>query len=361
MITTYFFIQKGRYDMQKEPMTTTETTLPEIKRRKRKVPETVHGMTNISYRSLHELYIKECRKKNLAEETITGYHYAGIYFLDFAGHNLMCEDVTQDLINEYYLYLQEHHKATTVNSYVFKISPIVLYGVKHGYIKEKIGFTHCKAQKEMKDIYTPEELEKLLKRPKENDFCEYRAWVIINLFLATGIRAKELRYLKVQDVNLENSYIVLNATKNKDARILPMPTTLYNIMAEWLKIRNAPKDDWLFCNIYGEQLQRGVLQTLVKRYSLNRGVERYGLHLYRHTFITLSVRKGMDSIMLKRITGHKSMKMLENYYACNPTDLVNIVDQFNPLEDYKQKDEVYTIKQNKTSSRDTLKKRVYNA
>ena len=345
--------------MQKEPITTTETTLPEIKRRKRKVPETVHGMTNISYRSLHELYIKECRKKNLAEETIKGYQYAGIYFLDFAGHNLICEDVTQDLINEYYLYLQEHHKATTVNSYVFKISPIVLYGVKNGYIKEKIGFTHCKEQREMKEIYTPEELEKLLKRPKENDFCEYRAWVIINLFLVTGIRAKELRYLKVQDVNLENSYIVLNATKNKDARILPMPTTLYNIMAEWLQIRNAPKDDWLFCNIYGEQLQRVVLQTLVKRYSLNRGVERYGLHLYRHTFITLSVRKGMDSIMLKRITGHKSMKMLERYYACNPTDLVNIVDQFNPLEDYKQKDKVYTIKTNKNGNRSSFKKRVY--
>ena len=130
-------------------------------------------------------------------------------------------------------------------------------------------------------------------------------------------------------------------------------------MAEWLQIRNAPKDDWLFCNIYGEQLQRVVLQTLVKRYSLNRGVERYGLHLYRHTFITLSVRKGMDSIMLKRITGHKSMKMLERYYACNPTDLVNIVDQFNPLEDYKQKDKVYTIKTNKNGNRSSFKKRVY--
>ena len=30
--------------MQKEPMTTTETSLPEIKRRKRKVPESVHAM-----------------------------------------------------------------------------------------------------------------------------------------------------------------------------------------------------------------------------------------------------------------------------------------------------------------------------
>ena len=102
----------------------------------------------------------------------------------------------------------------------------------------------------------------------------------------------------------------------------------------------------LFCNIYGEQIQRVVLQTLVKRYSLNRGVERYGLHLYRHTFITLSVRNGMDSVMLKRITGHKTMRMLEHYYQCEPSDLVNIVDELNPLEDFKQKEKIYSIKTN---------------
>ena len=83
------------------------------------------------------------------------------------------------------------------------------------------------------------------------------------------------------------------------------------------------------------------MQTLVKRYSLRRGVKRYGLHLYRHTFITLSVRKGMSPVMLKRITGHKSMKMLERYYAFNSTDLVNIVDEFNPLEDFKPKQKKY--------------------
>lgn len=49
----------------------------------------------------------------------------------------------------------------------------------------------------------------------------------------------------------------------------------------------------------------------------------------------------MSPVMLKRITGHKSMKMLERYYAFNPTDLVSIVDEFNPLEDFKPKQKKY--------------------
>ena len=120
--------------MQKEPMRIArETVLPEVKRRNRKVPESEHGIANISYLNLFELYLRECKKKNLAEETIQGYRHSTRYFLDFAGHDLMCHDVTQDLINEYYLYLQEYHKATTVNSYVFKVSPTVLYGVDKAF------------------------------------------------------------------------------------------------------------------------------------------------------------------------------------------------------------------------------------
>ena len=154
MVAAYFFIQKGRCDMQKEPTKETAAVLPEIKRRKRKAPDTKNAIANISYQSLLELYIRECTKKGLAEETIVGYKNATRYFLDFAGYDLMCNDVTQDLINEYYLYLQDHYKPQTVNSYVFKISPTVLYGVEKGYIKEKIEFTHCKEQLEIKEIYT---------------------------------------------------------------------------------------------------------------------------------------------------------------------------------------------------------------
>lgn len=324
--------------MKKEPMKS--TVLPEMKRRKRKV-DSNYGITNISYLSLFELYLRECKVKNLSDTTIKGYKYATNYFLDFAGYELMCHEVTQELINNYYLHLQQAHKATTINSYVFKISPTVLYGVNKGYIKEQIEFTHMVEQETIKEIYTQQELEILLKRPQGDDFCEFRAWVIINTFLATGVRARELRNLRVKDVNLEQGYITLNVTKNNEARIIPISSSLHIILSEWIQVRNASREDFLFCNIFGEQLQRSVLQTLVKRYSVRRGVNKYGLHLYRHTFITLSVRKGMSPVMLKRITGHKSMKMLERYYAFNPTDLVNIVDEFNPLEDFKPKERKY--------------------
>ena len=69
--------------------------------------------------------------------------------------------------------------------------------------------------------------------------------------------------------------------------------------------------------------------------------QRYSLHLFRHTFITESVKSGMPIVFLKRITGHSSFTQLNRYYQYNPTDLVDVVDEYNPLETLTIKRKVF--------------------
>lgn len=314
---------------------------PTIKRRKNLLMSKVQ---DINYDDLYLLYESDCRIRNIAEVTIKGYKFAHKYFKQFTGEELKCEDITQDLINEYILHLKDRLKPQSVNSYLFKISPVIKFGIRKGYIKDKIEFTHLVEQEHIKEIYTNKELELLLTRPKNNSFAQYRTWVIINLLLASGIRAKELRELQIQDVDLDNAIINLRHTKNRKARIIPIPTSLLVILNEYLRIRKGAPNEALFCNIYGEPLPRTTLQISVVKYCRNRGVQKTSLHLFRHTFITLSVRKGMSPILLKRITGHSNLKILNNYYNFDVTDITNIVDDFNPLEDFKAKKKKITIK-----------------
>lgn len=332
LIAIYFFILEVSFPVEK---TKSE---PTMKRRKNLLASKV---LDIPYHDLYLLYEKECRLKNLSDTTIRGYFFADKYFMQFAGDNLKCSEVTQDLINGYILYLKDKLKPQTVNSYIFKVSPVVKYGISRGYIKDSITFTHLVEQEHIKDIYTTEELEKLLQKPEVESFAQYRTWVIINLLLATGIRALELRDLQINDIDLINGVITLQHTKNRKARIIPIPSSLNIILSEYLRIRNGAKDDTLFCNIYGEPLCRTTLQIGVTKYCKKRGVNKHSLHLFRHTFITLSVRKGMSPILLKRITGHSNFKILDNYYNFNPTDLVNVVDAYNPLEDFKAKEKKF--------------------
>ena len=95
---------------------------PTIQRRKNLFESKV---TNIDYDDLYFLYEKDCKLRNLSDTTIKGYKFAHKKFKIFTGENLECKDVTQDLINDYILYLKDKHKPQTVNSYMFKISPII--------------------------------------------------------------------------------------------------------------------------------------------------------------------------------------------------------------------------------------------
>lgn len=322
----------------------TENTVgrPLSTKRRKKLLES--KVLDIKYDDLHKMYMTDCRIRNISEITIKGYQFAYSYFKKYAGDDLNCSDITQDLINGYVLYLKGWLKAETVNSYQFKISPVIKFGMKKGYIKDTIEFTRLAEQEHIKEIYSHDELKRLLKRPENPTFAVYRNWVLVNFLLATGIRAKELRELLIRDVDLVNGYISLSHTKNRKARMIPIPSTLHAILVEYLQIRGGADEENLFTNVFGEPLQRTTLQYCIIKHCKKCGVKKHSLHLFRHTFITLSVRKGMSPILLRRITGHSNFKILDNYYQHNVTELVNIVDQFNPLEDFRPKKKAFKMK-----------------
>jgi|GEM_PF-1928107 len=133
LIAIYLFILKEVF-----PVENTKSE-PTVKRRKNLLTSKV---LDIPYHDLYLLYESECRLKNLSYTTIRGYFFADKYFKRFAGDNLKCSEVTQDLINGYILCLKDKYKPQTVNSYIFKVSPVVKYGISRGYIKDSIAFTH---------------------------------------------------------------------------------------------------------------------------------------------------------------------------------------------------------------------------
>ena len=84
-----------------------------------------------------------------------------------------------------------------------------------------------------------------------------------------------------------------------------------------------------------------------------------GANFDRHDFIEEAIENGASIAIvskdvdvsiptIKVLDPDKTLiEMLERYYAFNPTDLVNIVDEFNPLEDFKPKTKKYLKKNEK--------------
>lgn len=295
------------------------------------------------YSKLFQEFYRSMEIKGRSEETLKTYIYHNRYFTKFLklnyGDEVFCNEINLETFEDYVRYLQ-HDKGiknnTTINSYMQNVSPVIKFGVRNGDIVEDFYIPYLKVQETFKEIYSAEELDSLLIKPKKKDFVEIRTWAIIWTFASTGVRATELRNLKVGAVDLLNRSIVVNHTKNKKARYLPISNALAEVLEKYMELRKGEKDDYLFCTVFNEMLQRSSLQKGIKNYCNARGVEKCSLHLFRHTFITNAVNTNVSPLILKKITGHSTMKELNRYYNATLGDIVGVIDEVAPKINKKE-------------------------
>jgi integrase/recombinase XerD len=284
-----------------------------------------------TYEEAFEEYILSVKVKGRSEETISTYKHHSNYFIQFIGANTNCSDITLDTLESYILYLKgKDIKGTTINSYILNVSPIIKYCIKKGYIVRDFLIPTVKVQEESKEILTQEELSILLQKPKKKDFVSIRTYTCIWVLASTGLRASELRHLKVGNVNILDRIIACNYTKNKKARYLPISTSLLEVLTEYLELRKGKGEDYLFPSVYGEILSRTSLQKSIVKYCKERGIEHQGIHIHRHTFITRSVEMNVSPLILKSITGHSTFKQLNHYYNAKTSSMVEVIDSIAP-------------------------------
>lgn len=261
-------------------------------------------------------FITYCKIKNLSKQTIEFYEECYDIFTDFFDEKNLTQDIKKDVVNNFIIYLQNNTKSNgiSINTRLRGLRAILYYFMKIGYVSEfKIEL--IRTEKKIKETYTDAELELLLKKPdiKKCSFSVYRDWVTVNYLLSTGNRLETLINLKIEDINFDEGYIVLNKTKNRSQQIIPLSKTLSKILQEYLQYRKGEGQEYLFCNIYGKKLEKGSLQHSLQLYNHQRGVMKTSIHLYRHTFSKKWILAGGDVFRLQKILGHSSLDVVKEY------------------------------------------------
>ena len=197
---------------------------------------------------------------------------------------------------------------------------------------------HIKDKETVKESYTDEELEAILKRPNKNcSFCEYRNWVVVNFLMNCGCRASTVRNIQNRDVDLDTRQIIFRHNKNGKIQTVPLCSVMVSILREYMAVRKGKSDDYLFCDQYGGMLSMNALRLAVARHNQSRGVSKTSTHLYRHTFARkYLVDCGGDAFMLQKLLGHSTLKMTKRYCAIYDADIAKNFDRFSPLAQMNQ-------------------------
>lgn len=177
---------------------------------------------------------------------------------------------------------------------------------------------------------------------------------IIRLLYATGMRIGEVTALNLQDIDFEKKVIIIQDSKNKEKRLIPLTASLECLLRRFLSERKklmATKDDAgcsaVFINAFGKRVLPDIVghwfNIILKECGIEKIGHRQGAHLHclRHTFAVHSlinqVRKGRDMYnalpYLSAILGHKSVEGTETYIRLTKEMFPDIVNKTSELGD----------------------------
>ncbi|OCL27577.1 integrase [Orenia metallireducens] len=293
-------------------------------------------------------FLRHCKVKNLSESTIKFYKSAyNYYFSQFLPKDTLIKTIDKTTIEEFILFMKDNYDLnnTSINSRLRGIRSIINYWIELGYLN-KFKIDLLRTQEKIKEVYSDEQLEKLLVKPniKKYSSVEYRSWVIVNYLLATGNRVKTLTEIKIKDLDFESGYINLRHTKNKKAQVIPLSNSLIKILKEYLDYREGEQEDYLFCTVYGKKISPETVKKSIARYNRNREVKITSIHAMRHTFAKKWILSGGDIFRLQKILGHSSIEMVKNYINMFKDDLKQDFNKFNPLEQMNKHSKTIKLK-----------------
>ena len=159
-----------------------------------------------------------------------------------------------------------------------------------------------------------------------------------NFLFSTGVRQRSLMNIQIKDVDFDNNVVYVNVTKNRKPLIVPLNQTMVNILLEYLKYRQyKTNEDYLFCNVFGQQLVKSTCYHMLYEYNKRRGVSTTGIHRYRHTFAKQWILNGGNVVSLSKLLGHSSLEITQNYIYLLVSDIAKQVEEFNVLDKFYSK------------------------
>lgn len=226
----------------------------------------------------------------------------------------------------------------TINSYLRGFRAFGNFCEEEGYID---GFK-CpikEVEPPIKEVYSDEELQRLLKKPDISNFVEFRSYCIISLILNTAARSNTILNIKICDLELEEGYINFNTTKAHKIVRLGLERKTKRDLEEWVNYwrigKGASPTDYLFCNEYGEQLSRSALAKSIAKYNNSRGVEKTSIHLFRHTYAKKWITSGGDIISLARVLTHSELEMVKRYSNLYGSDVKKEIEEHSAISQLK--------------------------
>lgn len=256
-------------------------------------------------------------EKGLSKNTIKSYESDLKEFFAWCHniHKKLPSKLTSSSINIYLGYLfNKNIKSSSVNRKLSTLKAFYIYLYKQKIILKipTEDIETPKIQKKLPSTLSENEVEKLLKAPKDNNIIEIRDKAMLEMLYATGMRISELVNLKEVNVD-KNRQVVKVLGKGSKERLIPFGDEALYSLQKYLHKRNS-RNIYIFLNNRDNKLSRvGFWQRVkiyLKRVHLKSDITP---HTLRHAFATHLLNRGADLRSVQLLLGHSDLSTTQIY------------------------------------------------
>ena len=164
--------------------------------------------------------------------------------------------------------------------------------------------------------------------------AQMRAWAILELTYACGLRVSEVCALNVSSLNRE-ALTVRVLGKGKKERVVPYGPPAREALDHWL-VRGRPQlvaqtsGEALFLGDRGGRIDPRVVRSMVHRMAAKAGVHDVAPHGLRHSTATHLLQGGADLRAVQEMLGHASLSTTQRYTHVDTARLSAIYQRAHP-------------------------------
>jgi integrase/recombinase XerD len=149
---------------------------------------------------------------------------------------------------------------------------------------------------------------------------------LLSLLRSTGLRIGEALGLRHEDVDARRRFVVVRPRSNVNgaraktwSREVPANAELFRLYSDYLHEEYGLLDcDYVFVNLWGEPVGQPMsyasVDRLVRRLRQRTGIS-FSVHMFRHSYATALLRRGVSPEVVQRLLGHSSVSVTVDTYS----------------------------------------------
>jgi site-specific recombinase XerD len=251
-------------------------------------------------------------EKNYPNSTIDTYLQAIDEFIDTMSIKNL-DKVTKYEIREYLSALKNRgNTPPTRNKKLSALRTFFNFLCREDIIKTNptFGIENSKTKKCLPKILSDSDIAKLFKATNENRTIDLRNKIILELFLASGMRISELTNLQICHIDFSNQSILVFGKGQKE-RICPLDEPTIVLIQRYVESRGI-ESKYLFSCRGGKSMDITGVRKIIYKIGKLAGVEIHP-HLLRHAFAKDLLDNGADIRVIQEMLGHANIGSTQIY------------------------------------------------